>query len=129
LPEVQRAVIPFAGSMVRLPRQIPYALAMELLLTGDPISAHEALRIGLINRVVAAGEVMNAALKFAQRIARNGPLAVQAVKRTAIATSGLRLQAGWPVEDQAKQQILSTQDAREGPRAFIEKREPHYKAR
>lgn len=129
LPEVQRAVLPFAGSMVRLPRQIPQALAAELLLTGEPISATEAWRIGLINRVVAAEQVRPVSMAMAEHIARNGPLAVQAVKRTVRQASGQPLEAGFRMENEAKRQVLSTEDAREGPRAFMEKRPPIYRGR
>jgi enoyl-CoA hydratase len=91
LPEVQRALLPFAGSMARLPRQVPHAVAMRLLLTGEAIDADEALRVGLVNEVVASEGVMPRAMAMAERIARNGPLAVQAVKRTALAASGVTL--------------------------------------
>ncbi len=127
LPEVRRAVIPFAGALVRLARQVPQALAMELLLTGETIDARHALRIGLVNRVVSAEMVMPTALALARTIAANGPLAVQAVKRTVIETSGLALEAGYKIEDDAKRAVMNTEDAREGPRAFIEKREPRYR--
>jgi enoyl-CoA hydratase len=126
LPEVQRGVIPFAGSMARLPRQIPHALAMELMMTGQPITAAEAWRIGLVNRVVPAGDVLAVAQEAAHRIAANAPLAVQAVKRTARAASGVPLEVAYHAEDLAKQFVLATDDAREGPRAFIEKRVPRY---
>ena len=129
LPEVQRALLPFAGAMVRLPRQIPQALAMELLLTGEPIGANEALRFGLINRVVAADQVLPVARAWAERIAANGPLAVQAVKRTVLAASGLPLAQGYELENDAKRLVLGTEDAREGPRAFMEKRPPSYRGR
>lgn len=129
LPEVQRAVLPFAGSMARLPRQIPYAVAMRLLLTGEPIDATEAWRIGLVSEVVAGEQVMPRALAVARRIARNGPLAVQAIKRTAVASSGLPLTEAYAIEDMAKRVVLATADAREGPLAFIEKREPRYEGR
>ncbi|MCL4747327.1 MAG: enoyl-CoA hydratase/isomerase family protein [Burkholderiaceae bacterium] len=129
LPEVRRAVIPFAGALVRLPRQIPQALAMELLLTGEAIDARHALRIGLVNRVVSPEELMPTALELARTIAANGPLAVQAVKRTVVAASGLALDAGYAIEDDAKRGIMNTEDAREGPRAFVEKREPQYRGR
>jgi enoyl-CoA hydratase len=129
LPEVRRAVIPFAGSMARLPRQIPYCLAMELLLTGNPITAVEAHRLGLVNRVLPADQVLPAAQAAAQRIAANGPLAVQAVKRTVVATSGLPLAQAYLMENESKEAVLATHDAREGPRAFMEKREPRYEGR
>lgn len=126
LPEVTRGLLPFAGSMVRLPRQIPWCQAMELMLTGATITASEALRIGLVNHVVAAGDVMVKAHEIAERIARNGPLAVRAVKRTALATSGVDLDAAWRIEDEAWHTVLASDDAREGPRAFVEKRPPRY---
>lgn len=129
LPEVKRAVIPFAGSMARLPRQIAYCHAMEIMLTGDALAASEAYRIGLVNRVVPASQLMPEALSVAERIARNGPLAVQAVKRTVIESSGLPLHDAYRLEDESKQTVLSTEDAQEGPRAFLEKREPNYYGR
>lgn len=129
LPEVQRALLPFAGSMARLARQVPHAVAMRLLLTGDPIGAAEAWRVGLINEVVPSAEVLPRAMALAQRIARNGPLAVRAAKRTAIAASGLPLAQAYALEDAAKREVLASADAREGPRAFVEKREPRYEGR
>lgn len=129
LPEVQRAVLPFAGSMARLPRQIPQALAMQLLLTGEPIPAEHAWRIGLVNEVLPGEEVLPRAMALAERIARNGPLAVQAVKRTTLATSGQALDRAYAMKDAAKAEILVSADAREGPRAFVEKREPRYQGR
>lgn len=126
LPEVQRALLPFAGSMARLPRQVPQALAMELMLTGEPIDAATALRIGLVNRVLPAAEVMPAAMALAHRIAANGPLAVQAVKRTVREASGQPLAAAYALENEARREVLSTEDAREGPRAFMQKRPPVY---
>jgi enoyl-CoA hydratase len=126
-PEVQRAVLPFAGSMVRLPRQISHCQAMALLLTGDPITAVEAQRMGLINHVVPAADVLPKARQLAGKIAHNGPLAVQAVKRTVLATSGLGLPQAYVVEDEAWKQVRASQDAQEGPRAFIEKRAPQYR--
>jgi enoyl-CoA hydratase len=129
LPEVQRALLPFAGSMARLPRQVPHAVAMQLLLTGEAIDANEALRVGLVNEVVTSEAVMPRAMAVAERIARNGPLAVQAVKRTALAASGLALTEAYALEDAAKREVLASADAREGPRAFIEKREPRYQGR
>ena len=122
LPEVKRGVVPFAGSMVRLPRQIAHSAAMEIMLTGEPFTAAEAHRIGLVNRTVPARRLMAEARAIAERIAENGPLAVHAVKRTVAATSGLPLAEAWPVEDEAWRTVLATEDAREGPRAFMERR-------
>ena len=126
LPEVTRGLVPFAGSMVRLPRQIAWCQAMELMLTGATITAQEAHRIGLVNHVVAAGDVMAKAEEIARRIAQNGPLAVRAVKRTALATSGIDLDAAYRIEDEAWQAVLASDDAKEGPRAFVDKRPPRF---
>jgi len=129
LPEVQRALLPFAGSMARLPRQVPLASAMQLLLTGEPIDAQEARRIGLVNEVLPAAEVMPRARRIAERIAANGPMAVRAVKRTALAASGRPLDAAYALEDAAWREVLASVDAREGPRAFMEKRPPVWRGR
>jgi enoyl-CoA hydratase len=129
LPEVQRALLPFAGSMARLPRQVPLASAMQLLLTGEAIDAAEAHRIGLVNEVLPAAAVLPRARQIAQRIAANGPVAVRAVKRTAVAASGQPLAAAYALEDEARREVLASDDAREGPRAFIEKRAPVWRGR
>jgi enoyl-CoA hydratase len=125
-PEAKRAVIPFAGSMVRLPRQIAYAQAMEMLLTGEAIDAQEAYRIGLINHVVPAAAVLPKAEALAKRIADNGPLAVRKIKETVVRGSGLTLEEGYAIENECKRIVLDSEDAKEGPRAFIEKRPPRY---
>ena len=127
LPEAARGVIPFAGALVRLPRQIPYALAMEMLLTGGSIDAQTALRAGLISRIVDPAALLEAALEIAHRIAANAPVAVQQIKRTVTAASGLTLDQGYALEDTAKAVVMATEDAREGPRAFMQKRAPVYK--
>lgn len=129
LPEVQRAIVPFAGSMVRLPRQVSYCQAMELLLVGQPISAQEAFRIGLINHVVPAAEVMPKAMQIARAIAANGPVAVQRIKQTVIESSGVPLDQGYRLEDETKRIVMLTDDAVEGPRAFMEKRPPVYRGK
>jgi enoyl-CoA hydratase len=129
LPEVTRAVIPFAGSMVRLPRQIPYCHAMEIMLVGEAISAREAQRIGFVNYVLAAGEVLPKAEAIARRICENGPVAVRQIKETVMRANGLSLDEGYRLEDQSRSIVFATEDAREGPRAFIEKRPPKYLGR
>jgi enoyl-CoA hydratase len=126
LPEVKHALIPFAGALVRLPRQIPYCQAMEILLTGDTLSAADALRLGLVNRVLPAAELMPAALALAERIAANGPLAVRTAKQVVVESSGRSLDEGYRLERGAMRQVLGSDDAREGPRAFVEKRTPRF---
>ncbi|MDB5932645.1 MAG: enoyl-CoA hydratase, partial [Polaromonas sp.] len=126
LPEVQRGLIPFAGSMARLPRQVAQAHAMEILLTGRPITAQRALQIGLVNQVLPGAEVMPRAMELALQIAGNGPLAVQRVKQTVMAASGQPLEVGFQIEDGSWQAVLASSDAREGPRAFMEKRPPRF---
>lgn len=129
LPEVKRGVVPFAGSMARLPRQIGRAHAMEIMLTGDAIDAVTALRMGLINRIVAFDQLAGAARSIAERIASNAPCAVQELKRTVVAVDGLPLDDAYRLEDQCRARVLATEDAREGPRAFIEKRLPRFVGR
>jgi enoyl-CoA hydratase len=129
LTEVKRAIVPGGGSMVRLPRQIPFCRAMEILLVGDSMSAEEAHRIGLVNYVVPAGKLMETAEDFARRIAENGPLAVRKIKETVLKALGLPPDEGYALEDEAVRFIIRTEDAREGPRAFAEKRSPNYTGR
>jgi enoyl-CoA hydratase len=129
LSEAQRGLVPGGGSMVRLPRQIPYCKAMEILLMGDRISAAEAHRIGFINEVVEPEALMPRALEVADRLARNAPLALRAIKEAVIRTSGLALDEAYTIEHQLSAKVMTSQDAREGPKAFIEKREPVWKAR
>jgi enoyl-CoA hydratase len=129
LTEVQRALVPGGGSMVRLARQIPWARAMEILLTGDPIPAQEALALGLVNRVVEPRELLPTTLAYAERLAKNGPLALRAIKRTALETSGIPLAAAFEIEARNSAPVMRSEDAREGPRAFAEKRAPVYRGR
>ncbi len=129
LTEVKRAIVPGAGSMVRLPRQVPFCKAMEVLLVGDSMTAGEAHRIGLVNYVVPAGEVIPTAEGFARKIAENGPLAVQKIKETVLKALGRPTEEGYALEDEATRFIIRTEDAREGPRAFAEKRPPRYVGR
>src|ERR1700691_849792 len=129
LQEVKWAISPAGGSLVRLVRQMPYCKAMEILLTGNRISAAEAWRLGLINYVLPQEQVMGKAEALAHAIAENGPLAVRAIKETVEKCSGLPFEAAFKIENQAQRFIRKTEDAREGPRAFIEKRKPNYHGR
>jgi len=120
LGEVRWGIIPTGGSHIRLPRQIPWAVAMEMLLTGKPISAERAYDIGLVNEVVAFEELMPCAMRWAEAICSNGPLAVRTAKE--IAVRSLNLEPGFVLEKAMGQRVLDSEDAKEGPRAFAEKR-------
>jgi enoyl-CoA hydratase len=114
---------------VRLPRQIPYCNAMEILLMGEQFSAAEALRIGLINKVVPAAEVMTEARRAADIIAANGPLAVQAVKRSVLAGLGRPTAEALDLEMQFGIPVSQSEDAKEGTKAFKEKRKAVFHGR
>jgi enoyl-CoA hydratase len=129
LMEVKWGLIPYAGSLVRTPHQIPFCNAMELLLTGERIDAHEAQRIGLINYVLPASEVMAKEEELARRIAANGPLAVRAIKQGVARTSGHPLGEGFAIENEIARGVFSSEDAKEGPRAFVEKRKANFKGK
>jgi enoyl-CoA hydratase len=115
--------------MVRLPRQIPYSKAMEIMLVGDTFDAHEAHRIGLINYVVPADQLMAKAEEFAQKIAANGPVAVRKIKEIVLRALSVSLEEGFQLENEGAREVLATEDAKEGPRAFMEKRKPRYSGR
>jgi enoyl-CoA hydratase len=127
--EPKRGLFAGGGSTVRLPRQIPYALAMELLLTADMVDAQRALAMGLINRIVAADQLMDVAYDYAERIAANAPLAVYATKQSAVEGLALDLESAYANETQHSDRVFETEDAKEGPRAFAEKRPPRWQAR
>lgn len=127
--EVQRGLFPMAGSCVRLPRQMPYTAAVEMLITGEPISARRAAELGLVGRVVADGEALSEARRIAQRIADNGPLAVRAILATIRETSTLPEPEAFAKEMAQGMKVMTSEDAAEGPRAFLEKRRPVYQGR
>jgi len=129
LAEVKWSLFPMGGSTVRIPRQIPWPIAMELMLTGERISAQEAYRVCLINKVVPASQVMAEARRYADVIAANGPLAVQAVKRSALAALGMETEKALEKEMEIGIPVSMSEDAREGPKAFKEKRTPTFKGR
>jgi enoyl-CoA hydratase len=127
LPEVKRGFIAAAGGVARVARQITQARAAEILLTGERISAHTALDWGLINRVVPDDAVLATADELASKIAENGPLALRAAKDVMIGTSGLPILDAFAAEDTAIKGLLRSSDAREGSRAFMEKRAPRFR--
>lgn len=129
IAEARWGLFPLGGSTVRLQRQIPYCRAMDILLTGRHIPAREALEIGLIGRVVADGQALSAAREVALQIAENGPIAVQAIKRSVLATQALPEKEALALELEIGQPVFETQDAKEGPAAFVAKRKPDFKGR
>ncbi len=129
LQEVKWAIVPAAGSLARLQRQIPYCKAMEILLTGNRIDANEAWRLGLVNHVVPPERLMGRAEELAAAIAANGPIAVRKIKEAVRRTSGRPLEEAFKIENECAAVVMRSEDAREGPRAFMEKRKPVYKGR
>jgi enoyl-CoA hydratase/carnithine racemase len=126
LVEVTRGLIPAAGGIARLSRQVASAAAAELLLIGDRISASEAYRIGLVNRVVPSNEVLATAEQMAQRMSKNSPLAMRKAKEAMLASSGRSLEEAFGVEDACIKVVLRSADAKEGSRAFMEKRQSNF---
>jgi E-phenylitaconyl-CoA hydratase len=129
LPEVKRGILPGNGGTQRILSQLPYAIAMEVLLTAEPIDAETAARWGLINRVVEPPHLMDVALDYARKLAANAPLAVQAAKEAAIRSRELGWSSGLRAEQALNQVLHFTEDAKEGPAAFSEKRPPEYLGR
>lgn len=129
LAEVKWSLFPMGGSTVRLPRQISYCNAMEILLTGEQLSAERALQMGLINKVVSPAQVMPEAIRYADILRSNGPLAVQAVKRSVLAGIGLPPEQALEKEMEIGIPVSMSEDCREGTKAFKEKRKPVFKGR
>jgi enoyl-CoA hydratase/carnithine racemase len=129
ISEARWGLFPLGGSAVRLVRQIPYTIAADLLLTGRHITAAEALRIGLIGHVVPDGQAAARALEIADQIAANGPVAVRAILRTIRETEAMPEDEAFTVEAQIGLDVFRSEDAKEGPRAFAEKRKPHFRDR
>jgi enoyl-CoA hydratase len=127
--EARWGLYPLGGSAVRLPRQIPYTVAADILLTGRHITAAEALAIGLVGHVVPDGKALERALELAELVAANGPLAVQAMLRTIRETEGMPEDDAFKIDAQLGVDVFRSADAKEGPRAFAEKRPPRFEGR
>jgi enoyl-CoA hydratase len=127
--EARWGLFPLGGSAVRLPRQIPYTVAADLLLTGRHITAAEALSIGLIGHVVPDGQALTKALEIAAAIAANGPVAVRAILRVIRETEGMAENEAFTLEATVGMAVFASEDAKEGPRAFAEKRRPQYRGK
>jgi len=126
LTEVSRGIIPGGGGLARLARQVPWARAAEIVLVGDRIDARTALDIGLVNRIVPADDVIDVSMQFARRMARNGPLAMRAAKEVMVTSNGRPLDEAFTNESRVAARVMRSADAIEGPRAFIEKRDPRF---
>jgi enoyl-CoA hydratase len=125
--EVQRGLFPMAGSAVRLRRQIGYAVAAEMLICGEDLPARRAYELGLVNHVVPDGQALAKAREIADRISRNGPLAVRAIVATLRETETLPEAEAFVIEQRHGTAVMASDDAKEGPRAFLEKRDPVFR--
>jgi len=129
IPEVKRSLVAAAGALRRLPQRLPLTVAMEMALTGDPISAERAYALGLVNRVTDPGGAVDAALDLAAAIARNGPLALDATKEILLRQGDWSEADFWTRQREIVDPVMASADAREGATAFSEKREPVWQGR
>lgn len=129
VPEVKRGLVAAAGGLLRLPGRLPRAIAMQLALTGEPMTAAEAHRFGLVNEVTPAGGALSGALALARRITANGPLAVAVTKRILNGAADRTIEEGFAAQAPLVDRILASADAREGSLAFAEKRPPVWTGR
>ncbi len=128
IPEAKRGLMAAAGGLIRLPKRVPLAIALELAMTGDPIDAERALQLGLVNRVVPAGHVMDEALALADRIGENSPAAVRASRQLVREAGELTEAEGWKRTIELMMPVFESGDAVEGATAFAEKRPPVWKS-
>ncbi len=129
IPEVKRSLVAAGGALLRLPQRIPYHLAMELALTGDPIRSQRGAELGLVNRLVEPGAAVEAALELADKIGANGPLALHASKRILVESAKWSTDEAWQRQGKIAGPVFVSEDAREGATAFSEKRDPVWKGR
>jgi enoyl-CoA hydratase len=126
IPEVKRGLFAAAGGLIRLPKRIPIAVATEMAITGDPITADRALQLGLVNRTVPADQVVDGALELAAAIAKNGPLAIKNSLKMVREAQDLDEEAAWKRNGELMMEVFASKDAIEGSTAFAEKREPQW---
>jgi len=129
IPEVKRGLFAAGGGLFRLPERVPFGVAMELALTGEPIPAEQAHALGLVARLAEPGKAVDVALELAEAIAKNAPLAVAASKQIIRGTRGLTEEESWQLQAPHSAKVFASEDAKEGPRAFAEKREPSWTGR
>jgi enoyl-CoA hydratase len=129
IPEVKRSLVAAAGALLRLPKRIPYHLAMELALTGEPISAERAHEIGIVNRLAEPGSAVDTAVELANQIVKNAPLALIASKEIIERAVDWSEPEGWAKQGEISGPVFGSEDAREGATAFAEKREPVWQGR
>ncbi|MEE9557691.1 MAG: enoyl-CoA hydratase-related protein [Candidatus Adiutricales bacterium] len=129
ISEVKRGILPGNGGTQRALKQLPYAVAMEMLLMGKRLTAQEALNYGLINRIVPMDDLLSTAEEYARKLCEHGPLALRAIKELAVRSQSLPLEDGIRLEASFQNFLRTTEDAKEGPRAFAEKRTPEYKGK
>jgi enoyl-CoA hydratase len=129
IPEVKRSLVAAGGALLRLPRRIPYHVAMELALTGDPITAERGAELGVVNRLAEPGGAVEAALELASQIAVNGPLALRASKTILQRSQDWSSEEFWTLQGEVAGPVMGSEDAREGSIAFAEKRDPVWKGR
>jgi enoyl-CoA hydratase len=129
VPEVKRSLVAGAGGLFRLGRKIPINIAMECALTGDPITAEQAHHFGLVNELVEPGQALDAAIKLAERVCANAPVAVRESRRVVIEATNAPDEIGWRMSAEGMAKAMSSEDFSEGLTAFIEKRPPVWKGR
>ncbi|MEY4371481.1 MAG: hypothetical protein RL219_250, partial [Actinomycetota bacterium] len=126
IPEVNVGLFAAGGGLLRLPSRVGYGRAMEMAITGDPIRAEEAASLGLVSRIAPKGSAVEVALELAQRVAKNAPLGVAASKQLIRATQGTTEDEFWKIQGPLQASVFSSNDAKEGPKAFAEKRPPEW---
>jgi enoyl-CoA hydratase/carnithine racemase len=129
IPEAKRGLVAGAGGLIRMPKRLPMAVALELAMTGDAIDAERAYALGLVNKVVPMGVLLDEAIALAERIAANAPLAVRYSKSVMKRAAELSEAEGWKINAEAVGVVFSSADAMEGPIAFAEKRPPHWQGK